>query len=98
MIVTQFISMVTCAVSCAVQVCLFTPVLQHKVLHPVLHLHAITSLQDSGTGDNNINIGFNVPSSNPCFRDLVSWDRPNELASILLLDNEHVECESKEHH
>ena len=26
--------------------------LQRKVLHPVLHLHAITSLQDSGTGDN----------------------------------------------
>ena len=69
--------------------------LQHKVLHPVLHLNAmITSSQDSGTGDNNTAFVFLHPSSNPCLRDLVSWDRPNELAFILLLDNEHVECES----
>ncbi len=38
--------------------------LQRKVLHPVLHLQAIINWQDSGTGDNDISIGFTfIPST-----------------------------------
>ena len=74
--------------------------LHRKVLHPLLQLHVIISQQDSGTGDNDINIGFTFVSSmfHPWLLYLVYLDRPNKLVSIRLLDNEHVACETEVHH
>ena len=61
-IMALFTFTATSTASCAVHIWLLTSI-QCKDLHPLLQLQMIISQQDSGTGDNDINIGFTIVPS-----------------------------------